>query len=69
MDSRKTQPFMRRAASDARSVAVAMLLAAALIGCAPAPGMVADDPPGSGSSVPAQINYQGFPYDIQAGDG
>jgi len=46
-------------------VAAAVLLAALVAGCAQAPG--ADDVPGSGSSVPPQIDYHGFPYNIPAG--
>jgi hypothetical protein len=46
-----------------RAIALAVLLSATAAGCAQAPS---DDPPSSGSSVPA-VDYHGFPYNIQAG--
>ncbi len=53
-----------------RAIAAAILLAVGLTGCAGggAQGISGDNPRnGSGSSVPPGINYQGFPYDLQAG--
>jgi hypothetical protein len=46
-----------------RKIALALLLAATAAACAQMPS----DPPGSGSSVPGQIDYHGGPYSIQAG--
>jgi opacity protein-like surface antigen len=45
------------------AIALALLLAATAAACAQMPS----DPPGSGSSVPGQIDYHGGPYNIQAG--
>jgi hypothetical protein len=49
------------------AIALAILLAATVVGCAQAPGNSVDPAAGSGSSVPGQIDYHGFPYNIQAG--
>lgn len=49
-----------------RAIALAVLLAAAVGGCAQAPGATLDNP-GSGSTAPGQIDYHGFPYSLQAG--
>jgi hypothetical protein len=50
------------------AIALAILLGAAAVGCAQAPGATVDNPTAtSGSSVPGNIDYQGFPYNVQAG--
>ncbi|HUH83418.1 MAG TPA: hypothetical protein VLX85_02350 [Stellaceae bacterium] len=50
------------------AIALAILLGAAVASCAQAPAATLDNAtPGSGSSAPGQINFHGFPYDIQAG--
>lgn len=60
LSSPRWQPF--------GAIALAILLAAAVAGCAQAPGTTLDNStPGSGSSVPGQIDFHGFPYNIQAG--
>jgi hypothetical protein len=46
-----------------RALALAVVLSATAAGCAQSPS---DDPPSSGSSVPA-VDYHGSPYNIQAG--
>jgi hypothetical protein len=59
LSSPRRQPF--------GAIALAILLAAAVAGCAAAPGTLDNATLGSGSSVPNQIDYHGFPYNIQAG--
>jgi hypothetical protein len=49
------------------AIAAALLLASALIGCAQAPGTLDDPTAVSGSSAPGQIDFHGFPYNIQSG--
>lgn len=60
LSSSRRQPF--------GAIALAIVLGAAVAGCAQAPGTTLGNPtPASGSSVPGDIDYHGFPYDIQAG--
>ena len=50
------------------AIALAILVGAVLAGCAEAPGTTSANPtPASGSSAPADTDYHGFPYNIQAG--
>ena len=50
------------------AIALAMLLASTIVGCAQAPGTTLDNPAAvSGSSVPGQIDFHSFPYNINVG--
>jgi len=62
-----TQQLLSLRQKPLGAIALALLLAATVVGCAPTAGGLDEPVPGSGSSVPPQIDYHGWPYNIQAG--